>query len=133
MKKFANLGWLALAALACAGFAEDSVWMHQKSVAIGTANFQQCVKAAVGTVPGVSINLAVASSADMLPLEVKLAKPIPFLDVQVQHRGGNALITFTGGGDKESDADRKAIDPVLQSIADAIGKSCGTGKAATSK
>jgi hypothetical protein len=133
MKKFARLGWVAVAALACAGFAEDSVWMQQKSVVIGAAAFQQCVKTAVATVPGVSINLAVPSSADMIPLEVKMAKPIPFLDVQVQHRGGNALITFTGGGDKESDADRKTIDPVLQLIADAIGKNCRTGKAATSK
>jgi hypothetical protein len=133
MKKLARIGWVALAAIACAGFAQDSVWMQQKTVAIGAADFQGCVKAAVANVPGVSVNLAVASSADTVPLEVKLAKPIPFLDAQVQRRGGNAVISFTGSGDKESDADRNAIAPTLQSIAGAIGRSCAAGKTAASK
>jgi hypothetical protein len=133
MNKFARLGWVALAAMGCAGFADDSVWLQQKSVAIGAANFQQCVKTAVVAVQGVSINLAATNSANTIALDVKLAKPIPFLDAQVQHRGGNAVVSFTGNGDKEPDQDRKTIDPVLQSIADSIGKTCGAGKAATSK
>ena len=128
MKKRVWMGGVALVAMASAGFAQDSVWMQQKSVAIGAASFQQCVTTAVAGVPGVLVNRAVASSADKVALDVRLAKPIPLLDAEVQHRNGSsAVIVFSGSGASEPDADRASITPVLQSIADAIGRTCGAG------
>ena len=128
MNRVSRVGLVALIAVfGCAGFASDSVWMQQTSVPIGTANFQQCVTAAVADVHTVSVNHS-SGSADMIALDVKLARPIPFMDAEVQHRGHNsAVILFTGRGDSEPDEDRKALAPVLQSVADAIGKHCGTG------
>jgi hypothetical protein len=128
MKRVSGIGLVALVAvLGCAGFASDSVWMQQISVPTGTANFQQCVSAAVADVHSVSIDRA-SGSTEMVALDVKLAKPIPFLDAEVQHRGHNsATVMFTGRGDSEPEGDRKVLTPVLQSVADAISKHCGTG------
>ena len=129
MKHITRTGLSALLVLGCAGFADDAVWMQQKSVAIGSADFKQCVSTAVSSVPGVAVNRAVQSSAAKVPLDLALSKSIPFLDAEVQHRGGNqAVIVFSGKGKTEPPQDRKQVDPLVQSLADAITAKCGAAK-----
>jgi len=110
----------------------DYVTRQEKSVPIGTANFGQCVTAAVAGVRGVSVNREHSgaenrkySIPESIGLDVTFEKPIPYLEVQVLHPNDNtALIRFTVRGD-ELDEERKEIAPVLQSIADAVSSKCG--------
>ena len=110
---------------------DDALWVQQQSVPIGKVNFEQCVMASVAQVPGVSIDkeLAGPQTKYMIALNVKLEKPIPHLGVQVQHRdNGTAVIMFSHklGWLGEPDEARKEITPVLQSIADALKRNCGS-------
>jgi hypothetical protein len=128
MKQLFRIGCVALAFFGCAAFVDDAVWMQQKTVAIGSANFQQCVATAVASVPGVAVNRAVPASTAKVVLEVKLARPIPFLDAEVQRRGDkSAAVVFSGKGATEPANDRKQIDPLLNSLADAVAAKCGSG------
>lgn len=125
MKAMTRIGLGALAVAACAGFVDDAVWMQQKTVAVGAADFRQCVTTAVAGVDGVTVNRAVPASASKVVLDVKFARPIPFLDVEVQKRGaGSAAILFIGKGASEPEADRRQIEPVLNAIAAAIAAKC---------
>jgi hypothetical protein len=108
----------------CEDLISDSVWIQQRTVAINRADFQKCVAAAIDQVPGVSIDRAQSTDFD-ISLKVTLTREIPFLGVEVQRRtNGTAEIIFAAKGTHESDEERAAITPVLESIAAAISSEC---------
>jgi len=108
----------------CEGTMSDLIWIQQKTVALNGADFERCVTFAMGSVSGVSINTTRSTNSD-IALNVKLTQTIPFLGVDVQHRANDtAEILFTGKGTHESDAERAAITPLLESIAAAVSKAC---------
>lgn len=126
MKRIIPIALIVVALAGGAASADDRVWLQQKQVSIASSNFQECVANAVTGVDGVKVNRATSSSADKVPLEVSLSRPIPFLSAEVQHRNDNtAVIVFSGRGASEPQADRLEISPVLDSVANAVSTSCG--------
>lgn len=106
----------------------DLIWTQQRTVTVRTSDFERCVTIAVENIQGISVDHT-QSNAVNIALNVKIEKPIPFLSVNVQSRGNDTgEIIFAGRGVHESDEERTAIKPILDSIAVAIQKQCASRK-----
>jgi len=104
----------------------DVVWVQQRTIKLNTSDFETCVVEAARNVSGVEV-IDTAYDAVDIELNVKLAKPIPHMGVNVQHRNdGTAVIMFTGGagGTSESAEERAEITPLLNAITSAVQKRC---------
>jgi hypothetical protein len=124
-KQFGHYAFCAVFALSsCGGAAGDLIWHQKATVHVDAIDFERCVAAAAGDVPGVSLDRSLSTSGS-IALTVKLEQELPRLGVLVQRRlDDTAEVIFWGKGAREPDAVRGAITPLIDAIARAMERHC---------
>lgn len=109
---------------ACVGIMADSVWSETKTVAVNGSKSNDCVVAALHSIPGVEINDRLSRPGDYV---LNLSEPHTLQSVGVYVRRlspSTVQVIFAGKGVREPEAERITITPLLTSITDAIKNHC---------